>query len=299
MTKVYIAGPMSGYKDWNFPAFFEAERQLEALGYEVTNPAHNDGATVQDALQSAGPVDAPNNLWSDYMKRDLPHVMNVDMVCLLPGWQDSKGASLEVHVARAIGLPLMVLKDEKLIPRVTVLGLSGWARSGKDTIANCMVENHGYLKMSFADPLKDALEALNPKVDISGYYMPLATGLKLVGGWEGIKGHSTEVRPLLQRMGTEVGREMFGENFWVDAAIDRIPDGSKVIFADVRFPNEAKAIKDLGGQVWRVERVGYEAANGHISEHALDDYEFDERIRNTGTVEDLCIVADGLLNLYI
>ena len=54
MTTIYIAGPMSGIKDWNFPAFFKAEAELEALGYKVINPAHNDGATVQDALESAG-----------------------------------------------------------------------------------------------------------------------------------------------------------------------------------------------------------------------------------------------------
>lgn len=298
MTKVYIAGPMTGYEKWNFPAFFEAEAQLEALGYEVINPAHNDGATVQEALQSAGPVDRPNNLWSDYMKRDLPHVMNVDMVCLLPGWQKSKGASLEVTVAKAIGLPLMVLKGGQLIPRVTVLGLSGWARSGKDTVANCMVENHGYLKMSFADPMKDALVALDPTIEVSEYSVSLATAVRM-NGWENLKSMSSDIRPLLQRFGTEVGRNMFGQDFWVEQAINRIPDGSKVVFADVRFPNEAEAIKALGGQVWRVERLGYGPANDHISEHALDNYEFDELIRNTGSLEDLCIVADGLLNLYI
>lgn len=295
-VKVYIAGPMTGLPKWNFPAFFEAEEQLEALGYEPINPAHTDGATVQEALDSAGTVDRPNNLWSYYMKRDLPNVMEADMLCLLPGWETSKGASLEVHVAKALGLPLMVLRDGQLIPRVTVLGMSGWARAGKDTAADHLVANYGFTKMSFAEPMKDALAALNPKVDISGYYMPLATGLKLVGGWEGIKAHSTEVRPLLQRFGTEVGRNMFGENFWVDAAISRIPDGGKVVFADVRFPNEADAIKELNGQVWRVRREGFGAANDHISEHALDSYGFDHLLDNAGTLEDLYEIVDAIIN---
>lgn len=296
MTKVYIAGPMTGVKDWNFPAFFEAERQLEALGYEVVNPAHNDGATVQDALQSAGTPESPNNLWSYYMKRDLPQVMNVDMLCVLPGWQTSKGARLEVTVARAIGLPLMVLKDEKLVPRVEVVGVSGWARTGKDTVAAHLVEKYGYTRMSFADPMREALLRLDPLItvgEIQGVSLSSAVhGL----GWEELKSLSPDIRGLMQRMGTEVGRDMFGQDFWVNAAIDSIKDGSKVIFADVRFPNEAEAIKNLGGEVWRVLRPGVGPANDHISETALDDHSFDMYILNNTTLEDLWEVIDKELD---
>jgi Domain of unknown function (DUF4406) len=292
--KVYIAGPMTGYPKWNFPAFFEAEAQLEALGYEVINPAHNDGATVQEALESAGPVESPNNLWSDYMKRDLPHVLNVDMICLLPGWQNSKGASLEVTVAKAIGLPLMVLKDGKLIPRVTVLGLSGYARSGKDTVADHLVNKYGYTKMSFADPMKQALITLDPMIDLSGTRVALSQAISL--GWDELKKMSSDIRPLLQRMGTEVGRNIFGQDFWVEQAISKIPDGSTVVFADVRFPNEAEAIKKLGGQVWRVERLDIRPANDHISEHALDGYKFDVTINNFDTLDNLYQMVDGLKN---
>jgi hypothetical protein len=285
--KVYIAGPMSGYEDWNFPAFFEAERQLLELGYEVINPAHNDGATVQEALESAGSPDRPNNMWSWYMRRDLPHVMEVDALCVLPGWQKSKGAKLEVHVATAIGIPLMVLKDGKLVPRVTCIGISGWARAGKDTIADHMVENHGYVKMSLASPMKDALYALDPRITVNEVQN---TSLRVaidVYGWEGIKERSPDIRGLLQRFGTEVGRVQWDENFWVDMALSRIPDGSKVVFADVRFPNEANAIKELGGEIWRVERFDSGPANNHISEHALDDYAFDHLIRNYNGLESL------------
>ena len=100
---------------------------------------------------------------------------------------------------------------------------------------------------------------------------------------------------MLQRFGTEVGRHMFGEDFWVDTAIDKIPDGSKVVFADVRFPNEANAIKSLGGEVWRINREGYGAANDHISEHALDNYEFDHVISNDSTIPWLHKCADTLV----
>lgn len=292
MKTVYIAGPMSGIKDWNFPAFFEAERQLESMGYNVINPAHNDGATVQDALESAGPLDRPNNMWSWYMRRDLPHVMEADLLCLLPGWQNSKGAQLEAHVARAIGIPLMVLKGGVLVPRITCVGISGWARAGKDTIADHLVASYGYEKHSFAAPMKEALYRLNPTVvDRGGYKLSLAQTINSAG-WEGVKDLVPDIRGLLQRFGTEVGREMFGNNFWVDLAISKIPDGSKVVFADVRFENEANAIREIGGQVWRVTRSGYGPANDHISEHALDEYQFDKNYNNDDTIDNLYKLVD-------
>ena len=289
--RIYIAGPMTGYEDWNFTAFFKAEAELEALGHDVVNPAHNDGVTLEEALKSAGDPACPNHTWSYYMRRDLPHVLGVDAICVLPGWQNSRGASLEVHVAKAVGIPLLILRDGALIPRVEVLGLSGVARAGKDTIADYLVQNHGYIKASFADPMREALLVLNPLITIGG----LVTSLSAVvtrAGWEGVKEMSPDIRPLLQRFGTEVGREMWGENFWVDAAIDKIPDGSKVVFADVRFPNEAKAVKSLGGKVWRVNRDGIGPVNDHISEHALDNYQFDVVLSNSGTLEELYLKVE-------
>lgn len=294
MTKIYVAGPMTGYPEWNFPAFFEAEKQLIKLGYEVLNPAHSDGTTLELALESAGIPERPNHTWAWYMRRDLPHVLDCDALCVLPGWQESKGASLEVHVANAIGIPIYILKDGNLIPRVKVLGISGWARAGKDTAADWLVEHRGFTKRSFAAPIKSALKKLSPSIDVEGMHVPLETAVRLLG-WEALKSVSNEVRPLLQRFGTEVGREMFGENFWVEFAINSIPDGSKVVFADVRYPNEADAIKELGGEVWRINREGFGAANDHESEHALNGYDFDAVINNSDTIETLYKEVEQLL----
>lgn len=285
--KIYIAGPMTGIEDWNFPAFFEAEKQLKELGYEVINPAHNDGETLEEALASAGSPERPNNSWSYYMRRDLAHVLAVDAICVLNGWRFSRGASLEVHVAQALGLPIYVLKDGELTPRVTVIGISGYARTGKDTIADYLVENEGYTKISFSTPMKEAMYRLNPRITVNEIQN---TALRIgvdVYGWEGLKERSPDIRGLLQRFGTEVGREMFGEDFWVNYALDSIPDGTKVVIADVRYPNEADAIKALGGKVFRVERDGVGPANAHASENALDRYEFDGTLYNQGTVRGL------------
>ena len=285
--KIYIAGPMSGIKDWNFPAFFEAEEQLKELGYEVINPAHNDGETLEEALASAGTPERPTNSWAYYMRRDLPGVLSVDALCVLPDWQKSKGASLEVQVAQALGLPIYVIKNGELTPRVTVVGLAGYARSGKDTAADYLVEHYGYEKVSFSTPMKEAMYRLNPRITVNELQnTALRVGID-VYGWEGLKDGSPDIRGLLQRFGTEVGREMFGEDFWVDYALNSIVDGTKVVIADVRYPNEANAIKALGGKVFRVERDGVGPANDHASENALEGYEFDGTLYNQGTIRGL------------
>ncbi len=285
--KIYIAGPMSGVADFNFPLFFETEAQLKELGYEVINPARNDGETLEKALENAGSPERPRKSWTHYMRIDLGSVVSVDALCLLPDWQKSKGARLEVHVAQELGIPIYLLRDGKLIPRVTVLGLSGWARSGKDTVADYLVENHGYTKVSFAQPMKEAMYRLNPRITVNEMSNTALRVAVDVYGWEGLKERSPDIRGLLQRFGTEVGREMFGDDFWVDYALSNIPDGAKAVIADVRYPNEANAIKALGGKVFRVSRDGVGPANEHASEHALDGYEFDGQIDNNGTIEGL------------
>lgn len=175
-----------------------------------------------------------------------------------------------------------------------IIGVSGWARTGKDTVADHLVENYGFVKMSFAEPMRDALVRLNPMIRVGGHPTELASAVRLMG-WEALKGESPDIRGLMQRLGTEVGREMFGDDFWVKAAINRIPDGAKVVFADVRFPNEANAIRALGGGIWRVERGGVGPANDHTSENSMNDYLFDTEVKNFGTLEELHKTVDNLV----
>lgn len=176
-----------------------------------------------------------------------------------------------------------------------IIGLSGYAQSGKDTVADYLVKNYGYRRVAFADKLRKALYNLNPTVQIADMnkvpLVSLVDGL----GWEGVKADSQETRELLQRMGTEVGRTLFGENFWVDQAMNGISKFEKVVFTDVRFPNEYKSIKEREGIVWRVERLGVGAVNNHISETALDTANFDGIITNNSTKDDLYATLDYLM----
>jgi len=185
-----------------------------------------------------------------------------------------------------------------------MIGLSGYARSGKDSVADFLAADHGFTKVSFAQPMRDALYALNPTLGFTNFdiFEPgVAFSYKRVHlqdvidehGWDSYKEttYGSEIRGLMQRLGTEVGRSQFGKDFWVDLAIqkamDILADGGKVVFTDVRFPNEADEIDCLNGKVWRVRRPGIFPANDHASETSMDDYEFDAYIDNNGTLNDL------------
>lgn len=97
-TKVlYIAGPMSGIKDYNYPAFNAAADRLRAVGYDVLNPADSE-------LQN--PTPGRPQAWTWYMRLALGMVLNCQGVATLPGWPASPGASLEVYVARRLQMPV-------------------------------------------------------------------------------------------------------------------------------------------------------------------------------------------------
>ena len=177
-----------------------------------------------------------------------------------------------------------------------IIGLSGYAQSGKDTIADYLVKRYGFVKISFADPIRKALYTLNPKIDIADMRgVPLSTAVDGLG-WENVKADSSDTRELLQRMGTEVGREMFGKDFWVNQAMLKAKEHEKVVFADVRFLNEVEAILEASGAVWRVSKPDVAAVNRHISESSLDDYNFKRHIQNIGSLEDLYQIVDYFIN---
>jgi dephospho-CoA kinase len=177
-----------------------------------------------------------------------------------------------------------------------IIGISGYAQSGKDTIANYLVSNYGFVKVSFADPIRKALYALNPKINV-GDMLGIRLSTAVDGlGWETLKANSAEARELLQRFGTEVGREIFGQDFWVNQAMDEARRHEKVVFSDVRYPNEIEAILEASGASWRVIKEGIEAVNDHSSENALDSHDFNQKIYNTGSKEDLYAKIDYLIN---
>lgn len=176
-----------------------------------------------------------------------------------------------------------------------MIGLSGWARSGKDTVASYLVEKHGFVRVSFADQMRTALYNLDPSIDLDGYRISLRSAVDLMG-WEDLKSQSGDVRGLMQRMGTEVGRRLWGEDFWVEAAMKSMPSNVDVVFSDVRYPNEAEAIRMGGGQLWRITREGVGPANDHDSEVSLDTYNFDSYVVNNGSIEATWAYVESLFD---
>ncbi len=104
-SRVYVAGPMTGYAEYNFPAFHVAAARLRLEGYEVVNPAeHFDGRT-----------DLPRET---YLRADVIMLAQCNSIAMLPGWQESRGAKLEYLLARELGLA--VLDAETLVPPAKV-----------------------------------------------------------------------------------------------------------------------------------------------------------------------------------
>lgn len=113
--KVYIAGPMRGIAEFNFPAFMAAEKDLESRGHEVFNPARRDvevhGAEMfEGTTGDQNEVDAQGFLIREAMQADMEFIArHADAVVVLPNWQGSKGATAEVALARALDLPVYTL----------------------------------------------------------------------------------------------------------------------------------------------------------------------------------------------
>lgn len=91
--KIYLSGPMSGIPERNFPVFNRAAAALRKAGHEVVNPA-------EISLGILG-------TWHDYMRADIAALCGCDTLALLPGWEHSSGAHLELHIAHRIGLTIV------------------------------------------------------------------------------------------------------------------------------------------------------------------------------------------------
>jgi len=167
-----------------------------------------------------------------------------------------------------------------------IIGLTGYAQSGKDTVASILVEQYGFTRVAFADKIRELLYELDPP-------FPMADG-KVVGlqnlidvyGWDSAKQNEL-VRSMLQNLGIGA-RKLFGESFWVHQAMVSIAFAHpNIVITDVRFLNEAEMLKVNNGQIWRVERPGINAVNSHVSESQMDDYKVDQTFLNNGSIEDL------------
>lgn len=169
-----------------------------------------------------------------------------------------------------------------------IIGLTGHARVGKDTVGAYLMRAHGFDRLAFADQVRQALFTLNPVICTNeGKYYPLRFCAQEYG-WEFIKAQA-DGRGLLQRMGTDIGRRMFGADCWikmVDRQIQQARPESLVI-TDVRYDNEAEYIRSIGGVIWEITRAGIERINTHASEQGIDRHLIHMTLTNDGTLQEL------------
>ena len=173
-----------------------------------------------------------------------------------------------------------------------VIGISGYANAGKDTLADLLVEHFRFSKLAFADPMREMAMAIDPVVgyaageDGEDVVIRYSDAVAQVG-YQEAKSLYPEIRRFLQRLGTDAGRKILGEDVWVDSGIKRAEQHPRAVFADLRFTNEAQAIRRREGLVFRVNRPGFGPANDHESEVGLDGWRFDASFNNNDTIESL------------
>jgi hypothetical protein len=182
-----------------------------------------------------------------------------------------------------------------------IIGISGFARSGKDTVGD-ILSALGYQRLAFANELRKCMLALDPIISFdlkTNSYIRYSDALSLYG-YELAKEIFPEFRSSIQKMATEVGRDFFGEDIWITKLIEKIDMqvSKNWIITDCRFENEINAIRSLGGQLWKIERPGIGAVNSHISEHSIGNCQFDVVINNDSTIEDLKLKVISIVNDY-
>lgn len=166
-----------------------------------------------------------------------------------------------------------------------LIGLTGRARVGKDTVARRLENEWGFEQYSFAGPLKAMLRA---GFGLDGRH--LEGDLKEVElPWLG-----KSPRQLMQTLGTEWGREQVAEDVWLrlaDRAADRI---ELMVVSDVRFENEAAWVRSRGGLLVHIIRPDAVQVSSHASEAGVKQLAVDYQIYNHQGLAELNAVVDNM-----
>ena len=185
-----------------------------------------------------------------------------------------------------------------------IIGICGLIGSGKGTVADILVEEHGFTKVSFADKLKDGVAT------VFGWDRAMLEGdtdesrewrEQIDVFWTKETGRTITPRLVLQEYGTDCMRKGFYDGIWVSLLKQHIlkQPNTNFVVPDVRFINEVDMITNIGGEVWRVRRgmdpvwlrmyldIGVEPKDVHESEWRWATSEFTKTLENNRTLEDL------------
>lgn len=172
-----------------------------------------------------------------------------------------------------------------------VVAISGAAGAGKDTAANALRDRRGFSKAQFAGPLKAGLCAMfdwDPKLIENREWKEAV-----------FQDIGKSPRQMMQTLGTEWGRELVNPDLWLLLAKRQIESARRsgapgIVFSDCRFPNEARLVREEGGQVILVQRPDVAAIAAHVTEAGLPQDLIDGIAFNKGSVEDL---GNGLIEM--
>lgn len=173
-----------------------------------------------------------------------------------------------------------------------LVGLTGLPRSGKDSFAEHLCRFYGFKTYAFAGPLKAAASllldrSLGEMLGLGGFDREAE-----LPEW----GFST--RWFLQMLGTECMRQQIHKDFWIkrmEISLKKLPPNAKVVITDVRFENETKMIRDLGGMIIQINRPGL-VKSDHPSDAGVKILAHEVVVDNSGTLEQLHQVVDALFS---
>jgi len=179
-----------------------------------------------------------------------------------------------------------------------LIGLTGLAGSGKDTVRGVLERDHDFNGIAFADPIRDMLSALFASCGVSDEWMT-ERDLKE----RDIPAIGASYRKMAQMLGTEWGRQI-DPNFWLKITEAKVKyineiDSGAIVISDVRFPNEAEWIQSQGGMIWKIIRPGIESVREHASEALVNQLPYDWVIDNRGSIEELSHAADVALDFCL
>lgn len=165
-----------------------------------------------------------------------------------------------------------------------IIGLHGFKGSGKSEVAKFLKDECGFTVVKMASPLKNMLRTLYEQCGL----LESSIERKIEGNLKESPCHflnGKTPRHAMQTLGTEWGRDCISEDFWVDRWKDAATQFENVVADDLRFDNEAQAIKDLGGIIIHIKR--HESASIHRSEAGISPALVDCVIENDSTISDL------------
>ena len=214
-----------------------------------------------------------------------------------------------------------------------IVGITGAIGSGKDTVAKYLISKYGFIRMSYASTLKDAVAAIFhwDREMLEGHTEESRKQRETVDQWWANRLNIPHLTPrwVLQYFGTDVCRKAFHDDLWIASLENMLArtDGN-VVISDCRFPNELKSLKSVGAITMRVERgpepewypdAALVTANPgqdhesmlirvqaiarlnqwgiHASEYSSVGLQYDHVIKNDGTLEELYSKVDSIINL--